>query len=185
MNKILIITAPSGSGKTTIIKELLKAIPNITFSISACTRNPREGEINGKDYHFLTPEAFQEKIAADAFVEWEMVYEGKYYGTLKSELDRIWAENKLPLFDIDVKGAYNVKQMYGDQAVSIFIKAPSIEALAERLNNRGTETPETLKERVAKAEEELSYAPKFDHIVVNDDLTTAIAEVINIVNSIN
>lgn len=185
MNKILIITAPSGSGKTTIIKELLKAIPNITFSISACTRNPREGEVNGKDYHFLTPEAFQEKIAADAFVEWEMVYEGKYYGTLKSELDRIWAENKLPLFDIDVKGAYNVKQMYGDQAVSIFIKAPSIEALAERLNNRGTETLETLKERVAKAEEELSYAPKFDHIVVNDDLNTAIAEVINIVKSIN
>lgn len=179
--KIIIITAPSGSGKTTLVKRLLAAIPELSFSISACTRPPRAGEVDGKDYYFFTVDKFQQLIDEEAFIEYEMVYEGKYYGTLKSEISRMWDADHVPLIDIDVQGAMNVQQQYPNTALSIFIKAPSIEELRKRLETRGTETPETLEERVNKAEEELQYAPQFDHVVVNDDLETAYNELLNIV----
>lgn len=181
MNKILIITAPSGAGKSTITKRLLSEFPNIRFSISACTRAPRGKEQNGIDYYFMSVEDFRSKIDQHAFVEWEMVYEGKYYGTLKSELERIWANDELPLFDIDVKGALKVKELYGTQAVSVFIKAPSIGELQNRLRSRNTDTPEAIAERIDKAAYETSFACQFDHVVVNDDLETAVAQVRDIV----
>lgn len=177
MNKIIIITAPSGSGKTTILKEVMKAIPELQFSISACTRNPRQGETDGVDYYFITESDFNKKIEKEEFLEWEMVYEGRYYGTPKSEVDRICNNGKIPIVDIDVVGALNVKRMYSTASYSIFIQAPSIAALEERLIKRGTETPESLKQRVEKASEELNFADQFDTIIVNDDLQKAIAEV--------
>jgi guanylate kinase len=176
--KIIIITAPSGSGKTTLVKRLLAASPALAFSISACTRAPRTGEMDGRDYYFLTEPEFKQKIDDDAFVEWEMVYTGKYYGTLKSEMDRIWASGRTPLVDIDVKGALAIQEQYPDNSLSIFIKAPSLEVLRERLIARGTESPQMLEERVAKAEYELMAAPEFDLIIVNDDLETATAELL-------
>lgn len=177
MNKIIIITAPSGSGKTTIVRELLKRSDNLAFSISACTRQPRANEVNGKDYYFLTEAAFQQKIAENAFIEWEMVYTGKYYGTLKSEINRMWEEGKTPLVDIDVAGALNIKEQYGTAALSLFIKAPSIDELRNRLSKRGTESEESLQERLDKAAYELTFSEKFDEIVVNDNLETAIGEI--------
>ncbi len=180
--KIIIITAPSGSGKTTLVKRLLTAFPELSFSISACTRNPRTGEEDGKDYYFLTVDRFKQLIEEEAFIEYEMVYEGKYYGTLKKEITRMWNENKVPLIDIDVQGAMNVQKQYQDTALSIFIKAPSIEELRRRLETRGTESPETLEERVAKAAEELQYAPEFDHVVVNDDLEVAYSQLFDIIS---
>ncbi len=179
--KIIIITAPSGSGKTTLVKRLMATNNHLTFSVSACTRNPREGEVDGKDYYFFTEEKFKQLIADDAFIEWEMVYPGKYYGTLKSELDRIWEAGKSPLVDIDVQGALAVMNKYKAISYSIFIEAPSIEVLRERLLLRGTETPETLAERVDKAEHELMLAPKFDKIVINDNLDLATNELISTV----
>jgi guanylate kinase len=176
--KIIIITAPSGSGKTTLVKRLLAASPALAFSISACTRAPRTGEMDGRDYYILTEPEFKQKIDDDAFVEWEMVYTGKYYGTLKSEMDRIWASGRTPLVDIDVKGALAIQEQYPDNSLSIFIKAPSLEVLRERLIARGTESPQMLEERVAKAEYELMAAPEFDLIIVNDDLETATAELL-------
>ena len=176
--KIVIITAPSGSGKTTLIKRLMNHFPELTFSISACTRPPRLGEIDGKDYHFISPERFKQAIEANEFIEWEMVYEGKYYGTLKSELNRIWDKNQIPLVDIDVKGALNVQEQYRSIALSIFIQAPSIEILKNRLEQRGTETEESLSERVKKASYELSFANQFDHILINDDLELASEELL-------
>lgn len=184
MNKILIITAPSGAGKSTITHRLLSEFPNIRFSISACTRAPRGKEENGVDYYFITVEDFKTKIANDDFVEWEMVYEGKYYGTLKSELERIWSHNQLPLFDIDVKGALKVKEQYGNQAVSVFIKAPSIEELRKRLELRNTDTREAIEERINKAAYESTFAEQFDHVVVNDNLDDAVAKIRAIVQSI-
>lgn len=181
--KIVIITAPSGSGKTTLVKRLLAACPQLAFSISACTRTPREGEVNGKDYHFFTEAEFKALIDEDAFVEWEMVYAGKYYGTLKTEVDRIWHEGRAPLVDIDVEGAMAVQTKYPENSLSIFIKAPSLEALRERLIKRGTETPETLEERVQKASHELSFATYFDRIIINDDLDTAAGELIEVVTN--
>lgn len=172
-HKIIIITAPSGSGKTTLVKRLLASCDDLEFSISACTRNPRAGEVPGKDYYFYSEAAFQKLIAEDAFVEWEMVYPGKYYGTLKSELARIWKVGKFPLVDIDVMGALAIKDAYATSALSIFIKAPSTEALRERLIKRGTETPKTLEERVSKANFELSFAPQFHEVIINDDLEIA------------
>ncbi len=180
-NKIIAITAPSGSGKTTLVKRLLAACPHLSFSVSACTRIPRIGEINGKDYYFYSPETFQELIKQDAFIEWEMVYTGKYYGSLKSELQRIWNENKTPLVDIDVKGALAIHEQYPNNCISIFIEAPSIDELRKRLAARGTETPNSIEERVAKANEELTYASHFDHIVINENIETATIELINIV----
>ena len=182
MNKIIIITAPSGSGKTTIVRHLLERYPRLSFSVSACTRRPRPGELHKKDYYFLKEEEFKQKIREDAFLEWEMVYTGKYYGTLKAELERIWQEKRFPLVDIDVKGALNIKHQFGDRALSLFIKAPSMEALRQRLLKRGTETAETLQERLDKAAEELTFEPKFDFVVVNKELEPAIAETINIID---
>jgi guanylate kinase len=182
LNKIIIITAPSGSGKTTIVKRLLERSPRLAFSISACTRTPRPGEVDGKDYYFLEEADFKRKIEEDAFVEWEMVYTGKYYGTLKSEVERIWKEDKAPLVDIDVLGALNIKSRYEKSAISLFIKAPSIEELRNRLVARGTESEQSLQERLDKAAYELSFADKFDCIIVNDDLESAIEATMNVID---
>lgn len=171
--KIIIITAPSGSGKTSITHYLLNKYPLLCFSISAATRSPRGKEQDGVDYYFMSVDAFRAKIDQDAFVEWEMVYDGKYYGTLKSELDRIWAEGKVPVLDIDVKGAIHVQQQFAGKCLSIFIEPPSVEELKRRLESRGTETPESLATRVSKASYEISFSHHFNHTVVNDDLDKA------------
>lgn len=178
LNKIIIITAPSGSGKTTLVKRLLSSYSQLGFSISACTRQPRAGEVHGKDYYFYDEETFKKLIDEDAFVEWEMVYTGKYYGTLKSEMKRLWDAGKTPLVDIDVKGALAIQEKYRNSSLSIFIKAPSLEILKERLLHRGTETEQSLQERLDKAAYELSFLPEFDKVVVNDDLTQATNELI-------
>ncbi len=180
--KIIIVTAPSGSGKTTLVKRLLATHPRLKFSISACTRQPRPNEVDGRDYYFFTEQEFKDKIAADEFVEWEMVYNGKYYGTLKTEVQRIWSENNIPLVDIDVQGAIAIQNKYPDDSISLFIQAPSMEELRARLEKRGTETPESLEERIKKAEYELAYAPQFDQVIVNDDLDNATEALINIIN---
>ncbi|MCF8449513.1 MAG: guanylate kinase [Taibaiella sp.] len=181
--KLIIITAPSGSGKTTLVKRLLASSEKLEFSISACTRNPRNGEIHGKDYYFYDEDTFRKLIAEDAFVEWEMVYTGKYYGTLKSEMQRIWDAGKSPLVDIDVMGALVVRDKYPGNCLTIFIEAPSIDELRRRLIARGTETEQTLEERVNKAIHELTVAPNFDHVIINDDLDRAEAELSKIVES--
>ncbi len=180
--KLIIITAPSGSGKTTIVNHLLAECAYLAFSVSACTRKARANEVDGVNYYFLTLEDFTRKIANHEFAEFEMVYEGKYYGTLKSELQKIWQEKKVPLVDIDVQGALRLKRHYGDNALCIFIQAPSMEALEQRLINRGTETAASLKERIDKAGAELAYAGSFDAIVINDDLATACAETQNLID---
>mgnify|MGYP002567439920 FL=1 len=174
--KIIIFSAPSGSGKSTLIGHLLKRFPQLEFSISATSRAPRGSEVNGKEYYFLSNEEFKNKVAAGEFVEWEEVYAGTCYGTLRSELKRIWDKGHVIVFDVDVKGGVNLKKIFGDDALSIFIMPPSVEELRRRLEKRGTDTPETIAKRVAKAEEEITYAPLFDKIVVNDSLETAIAD---------
>ena len=179
--KIIVITAPSGSGKTTLVKRLLAACPHLGFSISACTRNPRAGEQHSKDYYFYDEQQFKKLIDEDAFVEWEMVYTGKYYGTLKSEMQRIWEAGKSPLVDIDVKGALAIRDKYPELCLTIFIEAPSLTVLRERLRSRGTETDHSIEERVSKAEYELTFAPQFDKILVNDDLDIATKELIGLV----
>lgn len=171
--KIIIITAPSGSGKTSITHYLLNKYPLLCFSISAATRSPRGKEQNGVDYYFMSVDAFRTKIDQDAFIEWEMVYDGKYYGTLKSELERIWNDGKVPVLDIDVKGAIHVQQQFAGKCLSIFIEPPSVEELKRRLESRGTETPESLATRVSKASYEISFSHHFNHTVVNDDLDKA------------
>lgn len=176
-HKIIIITAPSGAGKTTIVKKLLSEMPEVAFSISAATRSPRAGEVDGKDYYFLSPEEFQHRIEANEFAEYEMVYAGKYYGTLKSELQRIWDNNQYPMVDIDVKGALSIKEKYHADALTIFIQPPSLDALRVRLSERGTENQDSLQERLGKARYELSFAGEFDHIVVNGDLEKAYSQV--------
>lgn len=175
-NKIIIITAPSGAGKSTITHYLIDKYPALSFSISAATRNPRGAEKDGVDYYFLTEESFKQKINEDAFLEWEMVYEGKYYGTLRSELDRIWAAGKVPMLDIDVKGAIHVQQQFGDNCLSIFIEPPSVNELKKRLESRGTETPESLATRINKASYEISFNHRFTKTIVNDDLRKACDE---------
>ncbi len=179
--KIVIVTAPSGSGKTTLVKRLLQKCPRLAFSVSACTRKPRPGEVAGKDYYFLSPAHFQELIDREAFLEWEMVYPGKYYGTLRSEITRILTEGTYPLVDIDVKGALSIMSAFPGQALSIFIKAPSEEALRERLLKRGTETEDTLRERLSKAAYEAGFAPQFHHTIINDCLDVACDQLLRIV----
>jgi len=175
-NKIIIITAPSGAGKTSITHYLLNKYPQLAFSISAATRRPRGKEQNGVDYYFMTEEAFKHKIHEDAFIEWEMVYEGKYYGTLRSELDRIWAAGKVPMLDIDVKGAIHVQQQFEDNCLSIFIEPPSVEELKNRLESRGTETPESLATRINKASYEISFNHRFNKTIINEELNKACLE---------
>ncbi len=175
-HKLIIITAPSGSGKTTIVNYLLQKMPELKFSISACTRNPRLGEINGVNYYFISVEEFKQKIEQNDFAEYEMVYAGKYYGTLHDELNRIWESGKTPLVDIDVHGAQRLKKHFGNQAITLFIQAPNIKALEERLRKRESETEASIAERLNKANEELSFANTFDHIIINDQLRIACSD---------
>ncbi len=174
--KLIIFSAPSGSGKTTIVKEILKDNLNAIFSVSATTRPPRNNEVNGKDYHFLSPEDFKKRIAAQDFLEYEEVYKDLFYGTLRSETEKILAQGKNIILDVDVIGGMTIKEIYKQQALTLFIKPPSIAILRSRLVSRGTDTEEIIEHRIAKAEQELSHASDFDHIIVNDDLDTAIAE---------
>jgi guanylate kinase len=171
--KIVIITAPSGSGKTSIARHLLHHFPELEFSISATTRSPRGEEINGREYYFLSLKEFEQKIAEGAFLEWEMVYKGKYYGTLKSEIDRMWQQEKVPLLDIDVHGAKHVHKLFPGKTLSLYVEAPSLEALKERLLIRGTETPDSLEARLNKAVHEKEYRDSFDAVIVNDVLENA------------
>lgn len=183
MEKVIIFSAPSGSGKTTIVHELLKRYPQFEFSISATSRAPRGQERDGVDYYFLTEEEFLRRIEADAFVEWEAVYAGTHYGTLRSEVDRIWSKGNVIIFDVDVVGGVNLKRIFGSKACSIFIMPPSIEELERRLVGRGTDAAEVIAKRVAKAGQEIERAPEFDFVVVNDDLQKAIAETCAIIDN--
>ncbi len=171
--KLIIITAPSGAGKTSITHYLLNKYPLLCFSVSATTRKARDFERDGIDYYFIKEEMFQQKIKEDAFIEWEMVYQGKYYGTLKSEIERIWNEGKTPLLDIDVKGAIHVQQQYKNNSLSIFIEPPSINELKKRLESRGTETADSLSTRLNKANYELSFKDYFTTTIINEQLQTA------------
>ncbi|MBL0271531.1 MAG: guanylate kinase [Chitinophagaceae bacterium] len=176
-NKLIIIAAPSGAGKTSVTKHLLKALPNqLAFSVSATTRQPRNNEKDNVDYYFVSVDEFKNKIARQEFVEWEMVYEGKYYGTLQSEIKRIWQQHKAPLLDVDVKGGIHIQEQFPLTSLSLFIEPPSIEELERRLKARGTETPASLQARITKASYELSFKNKFDHIIINDKLERACAE---------
>jgi guanylate kinase len=175
--KALIFSAPSGSGKTTIVHHLLKNNLDLGFSISASTRDKRgRKEVDGKDYHFLTPEEFKEKIDANEFIEWEEVYAGNFYGTLKSEIERVWAEGKNVIFDVDVKGGINLKKYFAEKALAIFVKVPSLETLEERLKERGTESEESLSRRLFKAKFEMSFQDKFDKVLINEDLAISLAQ---------
>ena len=174
---LIIIAAPSGAGKTSVTRHLLKALPDqLAFSISCATRKPRNNEQDKVDYYFISVEEFTSKIEQKEFVEWEMVYEGKYYGTLKSEVERIWQLHKSPLLDVDVQGGINIQQLYPHNSLSLFIEPPSIDELERRLKARGTETPESLQARLNKAAYELSFKPQFDRVIMNDQLDRACAE---------
>lgn len=172
--KVFIISAPSGAGKSTLVRAMLARFDGFEFSISATTRAPRAGEEEGVHYYFLTPETFAARREAGDFLEWEEVYEGRFYGTLRSEVDRILARGQYPIFDVDVEGGLTIKQQYGAQALSIFIQPPSLAVLRERLVKRGADSAEEIERRYRKAEQELAYAPQFDHVVVNDQLEEAI-----------
>ncbi len=180
--KILIITAPSGAGKSTITKRLMETFPALSFSISAATRAPRGDEKNGVEYYFITTDEFKRKIKENAFAEWEMVYEGKYYGTYKSEIERIWKNEQTPILDIDVKGALHIHQLYPGQTLSIFIEPPSIDELKKRLRERGTENEDGINTRINKAEYELSFKGHFDKVILNDNLEKACSEAIDTVS---
>jgi len=183
VGKIIIFTAPSGSGKTTIVRHLLKKYDFLGFSVSATNRKKRPKEKDGKDYYFLTPEKFQKKIDEGAFVEWEEVYEGKYYGTLKSEIQRVWSKGKHVVFDIEVKGATNIKKIYPDNSMAVFVRPPSLSELQRRLTNRKTETKSSLKKRLKRAEEEMTYENNFDTVIINDLLEVALEEAEQIIES--
>ncbi len=181
--KLLIFSAPSGSGKSTIVQHLMKLELGLAFSISATSRLPRKGEQDGQAYYFISPALFRKKIENGEFIEWEEVYNKQYYGTLRSEVERIWNKGEHALFDIDVVGGLNLKMVYGDKACSIFVKPPSIEVLEQRLKNRGTDDEDALKKRIGKAEHEMKYAPQFDHIVVNDSLEEALSNAESLVRN--
>ena len=175
-NKVIILSAPSGAGKTTIVRELLKRNTKLKFSVSATTRTKRNGETDGKDYYFLTEDIFKNKIDNNEFVEYEMVYKGLYYGTLKSEVERIWTGGNHAIFDVDVKGGINIKKQYKEKALLLFIMPPSIEELEKRLRKRKTENELEIEFRIKRAKEEITYADKFDKVIINDNLKTAIEE---------
>ena len=179
--KLIVFSAPSGSGKTTLVKHLLHQGLPLDFSISATSRAPRGEEIDGKDYYFLSEEAFRQKIEEDAFIEYEEVYEGNFYGTLRSEIERLWADGKHVLFDIDVIGGLNVKAEYPDETLAIFVQPPSFEELEKRLRERNTETEDKIQQRLDKSATELTYSQDFDVILVNDDLTKAKRDVVGLV----
>lgn len=174
--KLIIFSAPSGAGKTTIVQHILKKFPNIQFSVSATTRASRGDEVDGKDYYFVSQESFLHKVAKHEFIEFEEVYSGTFYGTLKAEIDRIWSEDKHVIFDLDVEGGLRLKKKFEKNALAIFVQAPSLDVLIERLRGRGTDTEEKLKERISKASKEMTYADKFDVILANDDLSKACEE---------
>ncbi|GAB3984665.1 guanylate kinase [Spirosoma terrae] len=181
--KLIIFSAPSGSGKTTIVKHLLAENNNLGFSISACTRDRRgRSEENGKDYYFLSPEEFKQKIDENEFVEWEEVYTGAFYGTLKSEIERVWSTGKHVLFDVDVQGGLKLKEYYGEKALAVFVQVPDEETLRQRLIGRGSETEESLSKRLFKVHFEMSFKDRFDVILVNDDLTTSLKKAQELVN---
>ena len=176
MNKVLIFSAPSGSGKSTVVNHILGGHKGIEFSVSATSRPPRGEEKDGVEYFFYSADIFRLLVRDDKFVEYEEVYPDRFYGTLKAEVNRIWARGNVIIFDVDVKGGVNLKKYFGDQALSVFIQAPSVEVLRQRLVGRGTDSAEDIEKRVAKAAEEMTYAPQFDKVLINDDLATALAE---------
>lgn len=180
--RLIILSAPSGAGKSTMVRFLMAQDLNIHFSISATSRPPRGEEKDGVEYYFLTPDEFRKRIAANEFLEYEEVYEGRFYGTLKSEVERNLNEGKSIIFDVDCVGGLNIKEIYGDRALSIFVMPPSVEVLRERLEKRGTDSPEVIESRLAKAEYEMSFAPKFDAIVCNDNYERARAEILKLVS---
>lgn len=179
--KMIVISAPSGAGKTTIVKHLLSEKFNLAFSISATSREKRENEIHEKDYYFLSSEDFKNRIRKDEFIEWEEVYSNRFYGTLKSEVDRIWENNQHVIFDVDVKGGISIKKLYQEKALSIFVKPPSVKELKNRLVNRSTDSNEEIEIRINKAEYELSFADQFDYVLINDDLEKAKNEIEEVV----
>lgn len=181
--KLVIFSAPSGAGKTTIVKHLLRKNPHLEFSISAASREKRPHEVDGRDYYFLTVEEFKKKLKNNEFIEWEEVYENHLYGTLKSEVERIWNNGNSVIFDVDVIGGLNIKKQYEDKALAVFIMPPSIEELKRRLITRSTESPENLKKRIEKAEAEISFSERFDKIIVNDKLEKAFEEAIRVVQT--
>lgn len=174
--KVIIFSAPSGAGKSTIVGHLLEKFPFLEFSVSATSRQPRGSEQNGKEYYFITADEFRRKIAAGELVEYQEVYQGSFYGTLKSEVERIWAKGHIILFDIDVKGGVNLKKLYGTKAMAVFIQPPSLKVLEERLRNRGTDTEAAIETRIHKAIEEMTYAPDFDKVIVNNKLEDSFAQ---------
>lgn len=180
--KILIITAPSGAGKTSITHHLMNSLPVLAFSVSATTRSPRGNETDGVDYHFIAVEEFKKRIQQKEFAEWEMVYEGKYYGTLKSELKRIWSMGKVPILDIDVKGAIHVQQQYPENTLSIFVEPPSVDELKKRLLSRGTENEDSITVRLNKATYEIGFKEHFDKIILNDNLEKACSTALEVVS---
>ncbi len=181
LGKSIIFSAPSGAGKTTLVHYLLEQLPQLEFSISACSRAPRTNEVDGKDYYFIGVEGFKKKVEEDAFLEWEEVYTDNFYGTLKSELERIWAKGHCVIFDVDVIGGLNLKKILGDSALAVFVQPPSVEVLKERLKSRSTETEEKINMRISKAEYELSFSNQFDQIILNEHLETACNEALKIV----
>jgi guanylate kinase len=181
--KLVIFSAPSGAGKTTLVHAVLKQVPDLVFSISACSREKRKNEVDGKDYYFLGVEGFKWKINEDAFLEWEEVYEDHFYGTLKSEVERIWGGGEHVIFDVDVYGGLNIKKQYPEKALAIFVMPPSIEVLEERLKKRSTDSETNIRKRLEKARHEIAKAGEFDITIINDDLDTAINEAVRAVKS--
>lgn len=181
--KLIIVSAPSGSGKTTIVRHLLSCFPSLAFSVSATSRKIRGGEQDGKDYFFISEDEFRNRIASGDLLEWQEVYSGSLYGTLKSEVERMMSEGKDVIFDVDVVGGLNIKKEFGNRALSVFVKPPSVKIIEERLNCRNTDSAETIRNRVAKAEQELSYADRFDFVLVNDDLENAKQEISKVVEN--